>query len=855
MSLPSSACRLFAALLLLPPAAAQEPAFRELFPDADHDEAVPEPGAFLGWRLGARFTRHRDVLAYARAVAASSPRVTVETYGTTAGGRPLMLAAVGAPELHGRREALRARNRALRRGEGKLEGPVVVWLGFGIHGDEASTVEGGLLLLHHLAADRRPETEALLARALVLLDLCSNPDGRERFVHGVMDRRVGRPADAPWSYENTQPWPGGRVSHHLFDLNRDWFLQTQAVSRARARVFLRELPQVLVDLHEMGHERSYYFSAPPGPPVNQHVSASVRRGWRILGGSVGDLFDRRGWPYWTGDVYPGDYPGYGGVWPCFHGAAGFTFEQATSRGGRVRRRDSSVVTLRDALLRHAGAAWATVSGAAGHRRELLEACREHFDEQREAGRRDELPWFVLTPRHDPDRLRLLEETLTRNGIRTQTLEQGATLVARPLLGERHRSVTVPAGSVAVSSRQPARALVLALMDPDVDVDPKLVEEETERRREGRPGELYDVTSWNLPLLFGVECWRTGELPEQEARPPSPAGGKGAEAQDGPPVAWLASGGRLGSSALVAELLDAGVRVGVASFPFTLEGQAWPRGTLVVLADRNRDEDLARLLREKAATADALLRPAHTFRTADGHDLGSSRIRALRPRSVLVACGPGVSAYSFGAVRWLLSEAVPVSHTCVPLRRLAGRALQEADVLVLPHLGDRARLPDKERLQAFLQRGGILVALRGAAERLTAKDPGLLPLERLPAEKTPKVGAVPGAILGARLDTRHRLGWGLQEDLSVQSRARVWWKAPEEGSGVKVVASWRRADDTGPPLHRSGVLIPGQAELLSGAPLVVEVRKGRGRIRAFLEDPAFRGTSPGIWKLLLNAVLL
>jgi hypothetical protein len=35
------------------------------------------------------------------------------------------------------------------------------------------------------------------------------------------------PDASPVAAEHLEPWPGGRVNHYLFDLNRDWIALTQ----------------------------------------------------------------------------------------------------------------------------------------------------------------------------------------------------------------------------------------------------------------------------------------------------------------------------------------------------------------------------------------------------------------------------------------------------------------------------------------------------------------------------------------------------------------------------------------------------------------------------------------------------
>lgn len=36
--------------------------------------------------------------------------------------------------------------------------------------------------------------------------------------------------------EHMQTWPGGRTNHYFFDMNRDFFAQTQPETRARIKV-------------------------------------------------------------------------------------------------------------------------------------------------------------------------------------------------------------------------------------------------------------------------------------------------------------------------------------------------------------------------------------------------------------------------------------------------------------------------------------------------------------------------------------------------------------------------------------------------------------------------------------------
>ena len=89
---------------------------------------------------------------------------------------------------------------------------------------------------HLLAAQGDPVVDLILRESLVLIDPNENPDGRARFVADDRQTRARWPSAEPYSAEHDEPWPGGRVNHYLFDLNRDMFIQSQPESAGRARV-------------------------------------------------------------------------------------------------------------------------------------------------------------------------------------------------------------------------------------------------------------------------------------------------------------------------------------------------------------------------------------------------------------------------------------------------------------------------------------------------------------------------------------------------------------------------------------------------------------------------------------------
>ena len=233
------------ALLILSPlaSAAQSPT-EPFWPGAQYDPKLPTLQQVVGHAPGEEITSPEQVATYLRALAQAAPdRTRLVEYARTWEGRPLWLfvdrqrrAHRGARPGQGRPQAARrsapAVERRRRPSGGQL--PVVVWLVHGVHGNEISSSDAALLEAYHLLAARGDAgVDAVLREALVLIDPMQNPDGRARFLFQNLQGRAAVPDPAPYDAEHDEPWPGGRSNHYLFDMNRDWFAQTQPETRGR----------------------------------------------------------------------------------------------------------------------------------------------------------------------------------------------------------------------------------------------------------------------------------------------------------------------------------------------------------------------------------------------------------------------------------------------------------------------------------------------------------------------------------------------------------------------------------------------------------------------------------------------
>ena len=145
------------------------------------------PEQFLGYRLGAQFTPHAELLRYVAHITAHSPgRMKLVRYGSTYEKRPLEVVQVASTETFGRLEDVRHNNlrlAGLESGTGQRQQPAVCWLSYNVHGNEAVSSEAVMQVLYDLANPQDQQMQDWLKNTVVIVDPCINPDGHDRYVN------------------------------------------------------------------------------------------------------------------------------------------------------------------------------------------------------------------------------------------------------------------------------------------------------------------------------------------------------------------------------------------------------------------------------------------------------------------------------------------------------------------------------------------------------------------------------------------------------------------------------------------------------------------------------------------------
>ncbi len=824
--------------------------------DVTYDVNIPTPKSVLGYEVGDWHVRPDQIVTYLQALARASDRCQFQIYGRTHEGRPQVILTISAkenlarlPEIREQREQLRDPNRQPPAMESM---PVVLWIGYSVHGDEPSGANASLLYAYHLAAAQGARIEALLRDSIVLLDPCLNPDGLGRFAHWANMHHGKRAIADPNHREHRQPWPSGRSNHYWFDLNRDWLLGQNPESQARLRVFHAWRPNIVTDFHEMGTNSSYFFQ--PGvrsrhnpliPAKNYDLTARVAQFHAQALDEIGSL-------YYTRESYDDFYFGKGSTYPDVHGSVGILFEQASSRGHAQMNRFGKLTfpfTIRNQLK----TSLSSHEAALNMRLDLLEYQREFCKSALDAAAADDTKAWVFSSPESPSRASKLVELLGRHHIEVKSLRAD---FAKGKLKFKANEAFVVVG------RQPQYRLLKSLF---------------EIRTEFLDPVFYDVSAWNMFAAFdldyvGLDAREIKSLDMSTLKMNQNEGGvTNAVAQGAPqPYAFMFHWSSFEAAKLLNRLLDQGVEALALGSPLAAQlcGDAltrkFDRGSIVIPRGVQTlpFAEVSKIVDQEARTLGTQVFAIKSGMTKKGVELGSPTVGSLRPVKALIVVGDRVSSYEAGEVWHLLDARLGVRTSLIE-----GRQLERLNLANYTHIlgvsGSESALgKKKDDLKRWLSRGGILITQRSAARWAGTDILGLKAAKSKTKEKK-KVAAkvlgtyadrnknsakrrIGGAIFKASLDITHPLGWGFAD-----SKVALWRKGT-----TPMLAS--KGSTSNPMRYLKDPLLSGFASAtaqksLAETPAASVDRVGAGVVVRFADDMNFRAYWRGTERLYLNAI--
>jgi hypothetical protein len=806
--------------------------------NVSYNSSIPKPKDIIYHEVGEFHVTHDRLVNYMKAIATVAPdRVKLETMGLTFESRPQVLLIISAKKNLDRLEQIREQHLQLCNPQKSAalninNMPIVVYIGHSIHGNEPSGSNAALVSAYYLAAAQGKEIDEMLENTVILFDPSFNPDGLQRFSTWANQHKSKNLVTDPNSREFNEVWPGGRFNHYWFDLNRDWLPAVHVESQNRLKWYHNWQPNILTDHHEQGSNASFFFQ--PGVPsrVNPLTPAKNQELSAKLGKFHAKYLDKIGSLYFTKENYDDFYYGKGSTFPDINGGVGILFEQASSRG-HAQQTANGILQFSATIKNQFVTTLSTLEGAVALRKEFLEFQRSFYQQSA-------LPdnnGYVFGDKNDKAKTFHFIQMLQRHGIEVNELTAGYKD------GEFEKGT-----SYAVALHQPQKVLIKAIFDKQLNFTDSL---------------FYDITSWTMPLAFGMPYKETvvntisaNVLPPIEFPKGELIGAKS-------DYAYIFEWDELYAPKALYELQQAGLITKVATNPFsintTIGNKKFDYGTILlpVKMQSSSTENIASLVQTIAQKNGLKIYALQSGNAIEGSDLGSSKFISLNKPNIAMLVGQGVNATDAGEVWHLLDQRMNITATHLEIGTFNRVELNNYNTIIM--LGGTYTDLNKDKLKTWVQGGGNLILLEEAVTWASQNGVNNVVIKKIKspvdsAQRLPYVqqeqitGAqqMNGAIFEAMIDNTHPLAYGYNSKTVSMFKAN---KVFMEKSKNPFATPFYFGNN---PLQSGWASAENLAAVKNSASVIVNTI-GNGRIINIGDNPNFRGFWLGGTKLMMNAI--
>ncbi|WNC72049.1 M14 family zinc carboxypeptidase [Thalassotalea psychrophila] len=801
---------------------------------------IPTPESILKFNVGDRHVRHDQLMQYFDALANASDNVTLTDIGYTNEHRRQVVATVSSKANIANLDKILANRRAT--GKQDPNAPVVVWLGYSIHGNEISGANASMLVAYKLAAAISSDIDAILENVIVVIEPSLNPDGMDLFTTWVNSNRNQSFNTDPNHRTHIRQWPSGRTNHFMFDLNRDWLPLSQVESQNRVKNFHYYKPNVLADFHEMGRDGNYFFQ--PGVPSrnNPITPAKTIELTQLFATYHAKSLDEDNRLYYSEEGFDDFYYGKGSTYPDINAAVGILFEQASSRGFATDSANGEL-TFGFGIKNHVLTSFSTLTAAKENKDKLHQHRNEFYQSIDKLAGDEDFDGYLINEQHDSYRLDAFLALLNQHQIQAYPLTK--TYQGDEEDYDQGTSYYIPL-------KQNQYRLIKTIF---------------ERVTSFRDNTFYDVSGWTLPLAYNINSvqiessrslkftstpWQPIE--EKVISPTTPA------------YAYAFKWDNYLAPKMLNKLLNSGVKAKVATKQFSAKignkTENFSAGTIVIPQGLQQDDKWFNILTSIQKQVPIELTTIASGLTVQGIDLGSPSLKSLTPIKVLMMGGQGVTPNEAGHMLYYLDNTLNIPVSIIETSRLAKIDLSAYSHIIMVD-GEYKTMPEgtSKRLKAWLEQGGSIYAQKRALKYLAAKNlldasfaskseiNRLFSTHDLSYEDKSALAAqklIAGTIFSTKLDLSHPLAYGYNEEtLPIFKNSTVIIEQPSKP--FVTVARFSNS-----PLL-SGYAAPEMIDKVSGNAAIIAHNVGRGRIIASSSNLVFRGYWQGTAKIVANAL--
>ena len=809
----------------------------------NYNKSVPAPKQFFGHEIGEWHLSHDKLYSYMLELAKASDRAIWEEYGRSYENRPLGHLIISSPQNIKNLENLRKEHEMLCdpsvSSRADLTGmPLIVKLGYGIHGNESSAQNASALVAWYLIAGEGSELDELLKNTIILIDPALNPDGMQRHSTWVNSLRSLNNNPDPASMEFSESWPGGRTNHYWFDLNRDYIMLQHPESKGRVSAFHKWKPNINTDHHETGANETFFFQPgiqsrnnPLTPKENGELTAEIGKYHEKHLNSIGSL-------YFTEESFDDFYVGKGSSYPDIHGSVGILFEQAGVKG-HLRETPGGLLSFPFAIRNQFTVSLSTLEAGLNMRIKLLDSQRNFYRDALNEADKHPVKAYIFSEPADNVRVSEFISILLQHRIKVYRTNREIT---------KNGITYKPEESYLVPLNQPEYRFIRSLFEPVTEFTDSL---------------FYDTSTWVLPMSFNLNFSPIAVSKEMAGLPGAevtsstvPQNGLNSPVN---PFAWLFEWNGYYSPKALYYFQKLGLKTRVATESFVYDdgtlNKKFSPGTIVipVVGQPVTGDELYRIIQDKSKEFGIMAYGVQTGMTKEGIDLGSNRILVLEKPSVAMLTGDGSNSGDAGEIWHMLDTIFSMPVTMITPSRFGSADLSKYNVLIITGSPDISPA-GIENLRIWNRNGGTIIGYEAGNSWLARNK--FAEIEFIPevADKKKEgiylnrsadsqVQQIPGSIFSTKLDLTHPLCFGYTRDILpvFKSTVTVAKKDPNIYNNPIVY--------TNDPLL-SGYCTEENIERLKGAPFASI--HGRGVISLY-DNTNFRAYWYGTNKVFMNAI--
>ena len=799
-----------------------------------YEEQIKSPEEFLGYEIGYQHTRHDLIIEYLKYLSDSSEKAQLMNYGKSHEGRKLVFLTVSSKiNIEGLEEIKKENLKFIESGLLNKDLPIIVNLGYNVHGNEPSSSEAAMLTAYTLVASKNKKIERFRNNSVVFIDPTINPDGRDRHTQWANQfKSINLVADSN-DAEHNESWPRGRTNHYWFDLNRDWFLAINPESRGKLKWLHEWYPSVVTDFHEMGTNSNYFFEPmktnasikPLVPAENYEKLNSIFAKYYVRSlDSIGSF-------YYTKESFDETYPGYGSSYPDLQGGLAILFEQASSRG-HLQETNYGTISFGFTIRNQYVSSLATVEAAVDNKKILRNYQKKFFSSALTEFKNEKVKAYEFGDSFDKNRTKAFIDKL---------------LIHKIKVFKNNNKYVVPLNQV----------------------QSRMVKNVFETYNKYNDSVFYDASAWSMSNFYNMKAKKIKSFSEEkEITSTSNLVNNITIKQSN--YAYVLDWDDYNSPAALNFLQKNDIITYSAYKPFTIKlngskmNKEFNYGSVLIPVskqkiDSNKLYEIVKTMQEKFNVP---LFHSNTGFSVKGIDLGSNNFRINKKVKVGLLIGDGVNSYEAGEVWHLLDTRVEMPLTKIRLNQFNRISLQKYTTLIMVSgLYNQLSEVDINKIKEWVEMGNTLITIGSASswaikknivkESLVKSKKDSIYSRKRYVDARENIGKerIGGSILNVDLDLTHPLAFGYRDtSIPIYKNNNVFINTTKNDYSSVGIYSKNPHIDGYVSKNNMKHNIPGSSSLI-----VSGVKSGR--VIIFADNPNFRGSWYGTNKLFLNAIFL